>query len=142
MLASARARNAAEILALGPRLRLRNAAAQTRIVSAARIRLDSRKFVRPFKQIICGDVSEFESHMPSQAVRIVASPPSVKVTSPESTYRIPGTNMVMHSEVALWGKRHSWSIRPNAQTTCALSLIRNRLHRGPLRYAAFPIRWR
>src|SRR2546427_13228761 len=68
MLASARARNAAEILALGPRLRLRNAAAQTRIVSAARIRLDSRKFVRPFKQIICGDVSEFESHMPRQAV--------------------------------------------------------------------------
>src|SRR6266536_1591825 len=68
MLASARARNAAEILALGPRLRLRNAAAQTRIVSAARIRLDSRKFVRPFKQIICGDVSEFGSHMPSHAV--------------------------------------------------------------------------
>jgi hypothetical protein len=24
--------------------------------------------VRPFKQIICGDISEFESHMPSQAV--------------------------------------------------------------------------
>jgi len=62
------------ILALGPRLRLRNAAAQTRIVSAARIRLDSRKFVRPFKQIICGDVSEFESHMPRQAV---GSPPAI-----------------------------------------------------------------
>jgi hypothetical protein len=34
----------------------------------ARIWLDPRKFVRPFKQIICGDVSEFESHMPSHAV--------------------------------------------------------------------------
>jgi len=25
--------------------------------------------VRPFKGIICDDISEFESHMPSQAVR-------------------------------------------------------------------------
>src|SRR5262245_53955912 len=32
-------------------------------------RLDSRKSVRPFKGIICDDVSEFESCMPSQAVR-------------------------------------------------------------------------
>jgi hypothetical protein len=44
-------------------------AAQTRIVSAARIRLDSRKSVRPFKGILCDDVCEFESHMPSQPVR-------------------------------------------------------------------------
>jgi hypothetical protein len=29
----------------------------------------SRKSVRPFKEIIWGDVSEFESHMPSHAVR-------------------------------------------------------------------------
>jgi hypothetical protein len=43
-------------------------AAQTRIVSAARIRLDSRKSVRPFKGILCDDVCEFESHMPSHAV--------------------------------------------------------------------------
>src|SRR5262245_51961325 len=43
-------------------------AARTRIVSVARIRLDHRKSVRPFKGIICDDVSEFESHMPSQAV--------------------------------------------------------------------------
>jgi hypothetical protein len=40
----------------------------TRIVSAARIRLDLRKSVRPFKGIICDDISEFESHMPSHAV--------------------------------------------------------------------------
>jgi hypothetical protein len=43
-------------------------AAQTRIVSVARIRLDSRKSVRPFKGIICGDISEFESCQPSHAV--------------------------------------------------------------------------
>ena len=43
-------------------------AAQTRIVSKARIRLDSRKSVRSFKGIICVDISEFESCMPSQAV--------------------------------------------------------------------------
>jgi hypothetical protein len=40
-------------------------AAQRRIVSVARIRLDPRESVRPFKGIICGHVSEFESHMPS-----------------------------------------------------------------------------
>jgi hypothetical protein len=49
-------------------LRISNAAAQTRIVSKARIRLDFRKSVRSFKGIICGDISEFESYMPSQAV--------------------------------------------------------------------------
>ena len=44
-------------------------AAQTRIVSKARIRLDHRKSVRPFKGIFCHDISEFESSHPSQAVR-------------------------------------------------------------------------
>jgi hypothetical protein len=39
-------------------------AAQTRIVSMARIRLDPWKSVRP-----CHDISEFESYMPSHAVR-------------------------------------------------------------------------
>src|SRR5262245_41094690 len=34
----------------------------------ARIRLDPPKSLRPFKGIICADVSEFESHMPSQPV--------------------------------------------------------------------------
>ena len=51
-----------------PELRLLDAAAQTRIVCVAGIRLDSRKSVRPFKGIICPDISEFESHMLSQAV--------------------------------------------------------------------------
>ena len=48
-------------------------AAQTRIVSKARIRLDSRKSVRSFKGIICVDISEFESYMPSHAVGLSAS---------------------------------------------------------------------
>jgi len=34
----------------------------------ARIRLVSRKSTRLFKGIICDDISEFESHMPSHAV--------------------------------------------------------------------------
>jgi hypothetical protein len=54
-------------------LRLRNAAAQTRIVSETRIRQDPRKSARPFKGIIFPDVSEFESYMPSHAV---GSPPA------------------------------------------------------------------
>src|SRR5262245_56197458 len=48
-------------------------AAQTRIVSVDRIRLDPWKSVRPFKGIFCHDISEFESYMPSHAVR---SPPA------------------------------------------------------------------
>src|SRR3989442_8979989 len=47
-----------------PELRIPSVAAQTRIVSKARIRLDSRKSVRSFKGIICVDISEFESYMP------------------------------------------------------------------------------
>ena len=49
-----------------PELRVPNAAAQTRIVSEARMRLDSRKSVQTFKAIICVDISEFESSHPSQ----------------------------------------------------------------------------
>ena len=43
-------------------------AARTRIVSAAGIRLDHPKSLRPFKGIFCHDISEFESSLPSQAV--------------------------------------------------------------------------
>jgi hypothetical protein len=57
------------MLAAGPELRITGAAAQTRMVSAARIRLVSRKSPRLFKRIVCADISEFESCMPSQAVR-------------------------------------------------------------------------
>src|SRR5205085_11870504 len=51
-----------------PELRISSAAAQTRIVSKARILLNSRKSVRSFKEIICVDISEFESSHPSHAV--------------------------------------------------------------------------
>src|SRR6516162_9987599 len=57
----------------GPELRTPGAAAQTRIVSKARIRLDSRKSVRSFKGIICVDISEFESYMPRHAVSSLRS---------------------------------------------------------------------
>src|SRR4051794_24610447 len=49
-------------------LRPCNATAQTRIVSVARIRLQSRKSARSFKGVICDDSSEFESHMASHPV--------------------------------------------------------------------------
>jgi hypothetical protein len=52
----------------GPELRIRSAAAQTRIVSVAESRLDLRKSVGPFKGIFCDDISEFESDHPSHAV--------------------------------------------------------------------------
>jgi hypothetical protein len=51
-----------------PELRIPDAAAQTRVVSMAGIRLGSWESARAFKGIICDDISEFESHMPSQAV--------------------------------------------------------------------------
>jgi hypothetical protein len=60
-----------------PELRVSATAAQTRIVSVARIRLDSRKSVRPFKEIICGDISEFESYHLSQPVAFLR-PTSVR----------------------------------------------------------------
>ena len=63
-----RVREGAGMLAAGPELRITGAAAQTRMVSVAGIRLVSRKSTRLFKGIICDDISEFESHMPSHAV--------------------------------------------------------------------------
>src|SRR5437660_10799808 len=75
-LTNARASIPAEILALGPSCVSPIAAAQTRIVSVARIRLDSRESERLFKGIICDDVSEFESHMASQPVVSVGACPS------------------------------------------------------------------
>jgi hypothetical protein len=51
-----------------PELRIPGAAAQTRMVSAAEIRRGSGKSARAFKGIICDDISEFESYMPSHAV--------------------------------------------------------------------------
>ena len=46
--------------------RIPGTAAQTRLVSRAGIRLGPWESARAFKGIICLDISEFESHMPSQ----------------------------------------------------------------------------
>jgi hypothetical protein len=43
------------------------------VVSMAAIRLGSWESARAFKGIICDDISEFESHMPSHAVGSVPS---------------------------------------------------------------------
>src|SRR2546430_8745989 len=51
-----------------PRAAYPRAAAQTRVVSLGGIRLRSWESARVFKGIICADVSEFESYMPSHAV--------------------------------------------------------------------------
>jgi hypothetical protein len=53
-----------------PRAAYPGAAAQTRVVSMAAIRLGSWESARAFKGIICGDISEFESHMPSHALSL------------------------------------------------------------------------
>ena len=67
-----------------PELRIPDGAAKTRMVSVARIRPDSRKSVRPFKGIICADISEFESYMPSHAVRSPSAKMRVVPTLPQA----------------------------------------------------------
>jgi hypothetical protein len=67
MMANVRAERLLKIPA-EPELRIPGAAAQTRMVSVAEIRRGSGKSARAFKGIICDDISEFESHMPSHAV--------------------------------------------------------------------------
>ena len=69
MMANVRAERLLKIPAEpSPELRIPNAAAQTRVVSMAAIRLGSWESVRAFKGIIYDDISEFESYMPSHAV--------------------------------------------------------------------------
>ena len=83
------------------------AAAHTRMVSVARIRPDSRKSVRPFKGMICDDISEFESNHPSHAVGLP------QVRSPMGNLRAQGrafiperaTSRVHHSIEALRSTR-------------------------------------
>src|SRR5215471_12531299 len=52
-----------------PELLIPGAAAQTRVVSMAGIRFGSWESARAFKGIICDDISEFESCLPSQPVQ-------------------------------------------------------------------------
>jgi len=70
MMANTRAERLLKIPAEpSPELRILGTAAQTRLVSRAGIRLGPWESARAFKGIICDDISEFESHMPSHAVR-------------------------------------------------------------------------
>jgi hypothetical protein len=86
------------------------AAAQTRMVSVARIPLDSRKSMRLFKGIICADISQFESHMPSQPVR---SPPPL---CQDRSKRRGTAAFPRHRLVSVCGKwrrtRHSGALSP------------------------------
>ena len=68
MMANVRAERLLRSRQPSPELRIPGAAAQTRMVSVAGIRLGSWESARAFKGIICDDISEFESHMPSHAV--------------------------------------------------------------------------
>jgi hypothetical protein len=71
MMANVRAERLLKIQAEpSPELRTPGAAAQTRMVSVAGIRLDSHESMRAFKGIICGDISEFELYMLSHAISL------------------------------------------------------------------------
>src|SRR6266404_6990213 len=74
-------------------LRIANVAAQTRIVSVARIRLDSWKSVRSFKGIFYNDISEFESDHLSQPVRS----PSADTRTPLKTAQHRGISPILLS---------------------------------------------
>jgi hypothetical protein len=60
-----------------PELRIRNPAAQARIVSDGRLWPGRRELSRLFKYMACGRISEFESSHPSQAVFSAVSFPGV-----------------------------------------------------------------
>src|SRR6516164_6041051 len=76
------------------------AAAQTRVVSMAGIRLGSWESARAFKGIICADVSEFESYMPSQAVPSLWGIPSLQkyMRHPRGFARRHGVSDIQFSE--------------------------------------------
>jgi hypothetical protein len=81
--ANARASIAAEILALGPSCISSTPQLKREWSPWVKIQLDPRKSTRLFKRIICADISEFESHMPSHAVGLS------QVRSPTGNLRAP-----------------------------------------------------
>ena len=70
MMASVRPRLLKTPAEPSPELRISPAAAQTRVVSIAEIRVGSWQSARTFKGIVCDDISEFESYHLSHAVRL------------------------------------------------------------------------
>src|SRR5215468_10644347 len=88
MMANVRAERLLKIPAEpSPELRIPGAAAQTRVVSKAGIRLGSWESARAFKGIICDDISEFESYMPSHAVGLS------QVLSPRNRHAQSGSRL-------------------------------------------------
>src|SRR5262245_7702953 len=73
-------------------------AAQTRMGSVARIRLDPRKSVRPFKGIICDDISEFEVLHASHAVGLS----QVRSPLPDTTI---GSSLAINAAAKLFSSR-------------------------------------
>jgi hypothetical protein len=65
--------------------------------------------VRPFKGIICGDVSEFESHMPRQAVGSLGASSGlqkyVRMTHLLTGYVRCWANAVRHESVGMIGEQ-------------------------------------
>jgi hypothetical protein len=92
-----------------PELRISGAAAQTRLVSRAGIRLGSWDSARAFKGIICDDIFEFESHMPSHAVR-----------SPSAKMRVVPTLPIHWRVVECLGSLEAMAIIPVALPPSAL----------------------
>ena len=112
-------------------LRITGAAAQTRMVSVARIRLVSRKSTRLFKGIICDDISEFESHMPSQAVeslcgtfgRRIAITIRARQIAERACHRLfRSRDQADHKPVRL-GVRHTLSLCGKSSANCAMVLL-------------------
>jgi hypothetical protein len=96
-----------------PELRIPGAAAQTRMVSKARIRLDSRKSMRSFKEIICGDISDFESHMPSHAVGLCRCAPCQRGRrGPAAASPIQGDLEEQHD------RRFGWTVNLRGRPSC------------------------
>ena len=70
----------------------------------AGIRLDSWKSARAFKGIICDDISEFESYMPSHAVRSPLSPQPRRGRASSAAFR--ETNRMELEVEGLTGAAH------------------------------------
>src|SRR5262249_10600693 len=108
-----------------PELRITGAAAQTRMVSVARIRLVSRKSPRLFKGIICDDISEFESHMPSQAVRSLSAS-GMKGSQSIWAFEPPAGLAVREIACGRPRDRDSWRGRPTPHAVKANQVSRLR----------------
>jgi hypothetical protein len=101
----------------------------------ARIRLDSRKSVRPFKEIICGDISEFESYMPSHAVRPLCAMSAEALQRPRG-----GTSAAIEGAIPpphrpCWERMGAWLVGETAGRPFPLPVL-GRLSRAQSRMAA------